>query len=537
MTYTLITRQTQTPRSIPYLALTALVLLMGCGSHDADVAGASMSEQTEASDSAVGSSTSPNANEDVLLGTSTGVFDADAKGRTAETAVANQVSTTNHRSGERLEARFLTTDDGQMTWQGWQDADLGAECSFQLDDQGTLRCFPSNGTEQLYYSNAECTRGFVNAASVTQAQPAYYYYRKDTECGEGIRAYDVADTSEELTTVYVRNAQHECVATNAAGLAFRALQAPVDPSHFVAADYGVIESSARIKGYGLIAEDGAVQMLGFMDDELDAPCMWTGADTASCVPHGQVIDRFADPEMSIPLMKNQTTHCADPMSTVGVQPAAGGTARYFRRGTPFEGSMVYGMVPQSAVGPAAMAVQDTYYRTEEIAVNGFATATVVSEVTSRLNPVYWSVDADNTWFGHWYDLALGSSCTFVPDGKDSALCLPDTTGSRIVYTDAACAEPVAEIDANCGDARPQFAMEHVEGDGDSQVNVRRLVAATPLQAFYDVTDTGCVLRTARSDKQYFDLSAPLPAEAFVSARTVAVDAPANADEETSDPLR
>jgi hypothetical protein len=501
--------------------------------NEADVAGPSRSE-TEPSGTTPGSSIPQSESAEAVLGAGTGVFNADAKDRSD--SVADQISTTNHRNGERINASFLATEEGQMTWQSWRDVQLDAQCSFRLDDQGTMRCFPVNGTEQLYYSNAECTRGFVSDASISEAQPAYYYYRKDTACGEGVRAYEVADTSEELTIVYVRNAENDCVAIDGTGVAFHALGAPIDPSRFVAAEYGVIESSSRINGYGLIAEDGAIQMMGFIDDELETPCMWTGDDVATCLPQGRVIDRFADPEMSIPLMKDEPANCTGPTATVAVQPGAAGTARYFRRGQPFEGNTVYGTVPQSSGGPVAIAVQESYYRAEEISTSDFARAAVLSEVTSRLNPVYWNAEG-NSWFKHWYDLALGSSCTFVADSEDSALCLPDTTGSRIVYTDATCDEPVAEIDANCGDARPQFAMEHVHGDSDAAVNVRRLIAATPLQAYYEATDAGCVLRTARSDKQYFDLSDPIPAEAFVSARAVDTTEPSITDDGMLEPLR
>jgi hypothetical protein len=532
-------RFTPGPRNNRWVALSALTLLLGCGAHDADVAAPSIvDDSVEPSDSLV--NTPVVSDETGLLGVSTSVLSADEKGRspTAED-LGERLATTNHRSGARLQARLLSTSEGQLTWQGWQDSELGEECSFQLDDEGTFRCFPVNGIQELVYSNSECTRGFVSDdPTVDQASPRYYFYRKDTACGEGIRAYDLADTSEVLSSVYVRNAQHECVPVDAVGRSFRALAAPVDPERFVAAEYGTIASSSRIKAYGLLADDGAVQVTGFIDEELETPCMWTGADTASCLPHGQIIDRFADPEMSIPLLKDETANCSEPMASVGVQPDAAGTARYYRRGAPFEGDVVYGTVPQSIAGPAAIAAQGTYYQAEEISATGFAKATVTSDVTSRLNAVYWNTEANDTWFSHWYDLALGSSCTFVADARGGALCLPDTTGSRLVYTDTTCGQPVAEIDANCGDARPQFAAEHVtDQDNATQINIRRLQAATPLQAFYDKTESGCVLRAARGDKQYFDLSAPLPAEAFVSASPVDTAEPTTPDEEIVDPLR
>lgn len=531
------TRFTPSPRRKHWVTLTALTLLVGCGAHDADIATPSgVDESVEPTDSLV--DTGVASDETGLLGVDNAVLSVDEKGRSPTAAdLTEQVATTNHRSGARLQARMLSTGEGQLTWQGWQDSELGEECSFQLDDQGIMRCFPINAADGLVYSNSECTRGFVSDEPTANRAPAkYYFYRKDTACGEGIRAYEVTDTSEELATAYVLDAHRECVAIQATGT-FRALGAPIDASRFVAAEYGTIESTSRIKGYGLLAEDGAVEMVGFMDDELDTPCMWAGADTVSCLPQGQIIDRFADREMSIPLIKNETANCSDPVASIGVQPGAAGTARYYRRGTPFEGTVVYGMVPQSVAGPAAIAAQDTYYRTEEIAASGFATATVVSEVTSRLNPVYWSIDADHTWFSHWYDLALGSRCTFMADDRDGALCLPDTTGSRIVYTDATCGQPVAEIDANCGNERPQFAMEHVADENNPHINVRRLQTAIALKSVYELTDAGCTARGVRNDKAYLDLSEPLPAEAFVSASAIDTSGPSTTGEPTIDPLR
>lgn len=523
-TYTLNTRFTRTPRGIHYVALTALTLLFGCGAHDTDLAGPSMADEpAEPSDAVV--ETTASSDEPVLLGVGDSTLSATEKDRSGTADPTEQIATTNHRSGERIQARFLSTSEGQLTWQGWQDAALGEECSFQLDDQGTMRCFPVNGTDQLVYSNSECTRGFVSGdPAAEQTPPNYYFYRKDTGCGEGIRAYEIADTSEALETVYARNAQRECVPVEAAGRTFRALAAPIDPARFVAAEYGAIESSSRIKGYGLLTEDGAIQVTGFMDADLGTTCMWTGAETANCFPQGQAIDRFADRELSIPLMKDESSSCSDPLATVGVQHGDAGTARYYRRGDRFDGATVYGVIPQVVDGPAAIEVAEPYYRTEEIAVSRFAKATVHSDVTSRLNPVYWNTDDGSTWFSHWYDLALGSSCTFTAEANGSALCLPNTTGSRVVYTDAACGTPVAEIDANCGNERPQFAMEHVADESNPHINVRRLQTAIALKSVYELTDAGCTMSDVRNEKAYLDLSDPLPPEAFVSASAMGDDA-------------
>jgi hypothetical protein len=520
---TLYTRPLCTLRG-SWLALTALTLLLGCGSHDADIAAPGMDDAPRgSSDSVESASSGPSSDEAALLGVGDSMLSAEGRARAADSATINDISTTNHTSGERIQMRLLTTSEGQLTTLGWHDAELGEDCSFQRDDEGTLRCFPINASEKLFYSNPECSRGFVSDDSVTPGKPGYFFYRKDTACGEGIRAYEIAEESKELPAVYAYNAQRECLPVYPEGHTFRALGAPIDSARFVAAEYGVIESASRVKGYGLIAEDGAVQITAFVDGELNTSCMWAGADVAACLPSGATIDRFADPELSIPLMKDDAAACGAPPTTVGTRyEAASEIARYYRRDGRFEGNTVYGMVPQVLSGPAAIAVQEPYYETTEIPMDRLASGTLHSDVTSRLNPVFWNTEDGSSWFAHWNDLALGSNCTFVADGTGGALCLPDTTGSRVVYGDSACGLPLAEVDANCGGERPQFAIEHPQGVAENAPgNVRRLMTAVPLSAVYESTATGCVMRVARADKHYFGLGEPLPREAFVSAAPAA----------------
>ncbi|HEX2881484.1 MAG TPA: hypothetical protein VHO25_18270 [Polyangiaceae bacterium] len=511
----------------PWLALTALTLLLGCGAHDADVAPASMDNAATEPTDAVGAepSSAPGLDDTALLGVGDSTLSAADRARAAEPAAPDAVATTNHIGGERIAARTLLTSDGQLTALGWHDSELNEDCSFQRDDQGTLRCFPLSGTERVYYSNASCTRGFVDVKESAEGTEAvhYYYYQKDTACGEGIRAYELGERMDVPETTYARNSRGQCVEVTATGTAFRALGAPVDPASFVAAEYGVIDSSSRIKGYGLIAEDGAVNVTGFVDSELNTPCMWTGSDTTVCAPSGSVIDRFADPEMSVPLIRDEVANCDEPMATMGTRyDTATGVAHYYQRDGRFEGDTVYGMVPQVISGPAAIPVRESYYQAEEVSAARLAQGTVQSDESSRLNPVFWKTAEGDSWFSHWYDLALGSTCAFMADASGGALCLPNTTGSRVVYADAACGLPVAEVDANCGEERPQFAVQHVNGETDAEVNVRRLMTATQLPAVYEATDAGCELRGARADKHYFGLSAPLPAAAFVSAKPVSV---------------
>jgi hypothetical protein len=448
----------------------------------------------------------------------------------------SEVATTNHSNGERIQARFLVTGESQLAWQGWRDTKLGEDCSFERDEEGTMRCFPRAESEHTYFSNSICTRAFVAVESAAAESPSYHYFRTETACGEGLRAYELGDAVEAPSTAYERDASGRCVETVATGNAFRALGAPVDATRFVSAEYGVFESSARIKGYGLIAEDGAVEVTGFVDTELDTGCMWTGTDAAACAPRAQNIDRFADRELSIPLMRDVADSCSEPTVTIGThRDQATGVARSYRRGAAYEGDTVYGMIPQMT-DVVAITAQEPYYRTgDEIAAGRLAQAVVRRDdaAATRLTAVYWDTNDGNTWFSHWYDMALGSRCTFADGNTDNALCLPDTTGVQVFYANSDCAEPVAEIDAECGDALPQFAKEHL----GKEVNVRRVEAAAALSAVYQKTAGSCEARHVRSDKRYFNLSAPLPAAAFVSASPLAAPTAGNGSTTQEAPLR
>lgn len=507
-----------------WLSLTSLVVVLGCSAHGADTAsGDAMGWEglTPASSESGESEAVP-----LLGGGQYGVDSArEADADPAEDtpmAMMARVATTNHRGGSRLEARFLTTDEGFKAWVGWHDTTLNEDCTFQADEQGTQRCFPLNATQEIYFSNESCTRGFVPTSD--DAEGGYYYRGKPNECGTGIRAFALGEPIEAPANAFALDEAGRCAPVTLGGDAFRALGAPVDPTTFVAAEYGVIDTQDRVASYGLIAEDGAYGMAGFYDEELQTPCSWVGDGdgAAACVPHAKPVERFADPSLSQPLLRDETDDCASFAPSVGVRFDEEGRAHYYDRGAIFEGDTVYGNLPQLQAGSTAMTPNARYYVGEEIAMDRLAKAvmTQVENSPTRLVPLFWQTRVGESWFNRWYDASLGTTCAFTAD--TDGLCLPSGEGVKVVYTDDGCSQPIAELPRHdaCEEGRaepPLFARERsVQPNGEPRVQMRRLTKSIDVGSTYVMSNGVCELRGADGDRDYFALSAPMPRAAFIS---------------------
>jgi hypothetical protein len=197
---------------------------------------------------------------------------------------------------------------------------------------------------------------------------------------------------------------------------------------------------------------------------------------------------------------------------------------YYQPGPSYEGSTVY-EVTAEAYESQEVSLEDvgTLQLGMRVEPENLATGTLDRlPSNTRLSAQHWTTDG-GVWFAGWYDNTLETACTFVPTSEDVWQCLPSNAGARVLYADAACTQPITEVQGadDCGDASepPRFVTQEVaDSSGTPAPQVRRVFGARPhLATVYEQTDLGCEGRVVSEEHRYFDVSQPLPANSFARA--------------------
>ncbi|HEX2879553.1 MAG TPA: hypothetical protein VHO25_08445 [Polyangiaceae bacterium] len=430
--------------------------------------------------------------------------------------------TSNHRNGSRLHVRTVLTEQGQQSWIGWHDTERAEDCTFQRDAEGTLRCLPSRATREVYFADASCATRVAAISEQQRASVDYALQSEGNQCAVGVRVYPLRGAIETPSNVFVQDHAGRCApAELPAAVRFRALGDELPFTAFVAARQGIEGNDARVKAVGLVADDGAVSVTGFMDSELNTPCSWQGTHRTTCVPWATAVSTFADEVCSQPLLRADRNKCA-PEVTFGVAREADGCGMsYYQPGESYQGSTIY-------------EVSEASYQSQEISLEEASSLQLGVRVeqeelatgevdrmpsNTRLSARHWTTDG-GVWFAGWYDNTLKTSCNFVQTNEDVWQCLPSDAATQVLYADAACTQPITEVQGSddCGDANesPRFITQAVaEASGGPAPQVRRVFAERPhLATVYEQTDLGCEGRMVSEGHRYFDLSQPLPANSF-----------------------
>jgi hypothetical protein len=450
---------------------------------------------------------------------------------TAPTSSASGVSlpaehdrrpTSNQRSGSRLRVRAVVTDEGYQAVVGWYDQQRAENCEFQRDAEGALRCLPTATTDDVYFADAACTD---RVATVGEQKADYALVREGTQCTMGVRVYALAGVVETPGSLFQQSSRGECVAAASvpASGTFRVLGAEVPLTEFVAGRQGVEGTDARVKAIGLVADDGAISVTGFMDGELQTPCAWEGDRYAACVPLTTEVSTFADEACSQPLLQPGRDVCASGVTFGAARDADGCDIGYYRPGEPFQGSTVYEVTDESFQSRDVSADEASAMQLGVPVLSSdlaWGNRERLAGATSRLIPEHWTTRDGGVWFSNWYDSVLDAACRFVATGDDVWQCLPTEAGGEVLFADASCTQPITEAKPvdYCSDVTPpSFVTEQVaDASGHSVLRVRRVLAARPhLATVYRQTAGGCQGEAVTSNGKHFDLSQPLPASSFV----------------------
>jgi hypothetical protein len=434
--------------------------------------------------------------------------------------------TSNHRSGTRLHARAVLTDQGQQGWIGWRDTERDEDCAFQAAADGATRCLPSQATQSVYFVDDSCTSRVAAVAEADAddgaSKVSYALVREDNQCLALMHVYPLRGAIETPTNLFVQDHRGRCVAAALPAMQFRALGEEVPPSVFVAARQGIEGKQSRVKAVGLVADDGSISVTGFVDTELNTRCFWQGTHGTTCVPLATEVSTFADEVCSQPLLRADRNWCTPDVTLAVAREADGCGMTYYQPGEAYRGSTVY-EVDQASFESREISAEEasTLQLGVRVGPEDLATGSLDRlHGNTRLSAQHWTTADGGVWFSGWYDNALESVCAFAQTGEDEWQCLPSDTGDSVLYADAACTQPITEVQGSdeCGEASraPRFVTQEVEdGSANSVKQVRRVLGERPyLATVYQQTELGCEAHAVDENRRHFDLSQPLPVSSF-----------------------
>lgn len=185
-----------------------------------------------------------------------------------------RVPVTELAGGTRLKARWLAGPDGFAIplWDGirpFHDSLLDIVCAFEIAGDGVLRCMPYEANLEspslqggsFFYSDADCTVRLSRVRHSSVASPQATFLDTST-CPARRRRWAMGAALPATDTVYALGTGGACVAVSAGTTAYP-LGAEVDYAAYVSA---AVRDGGTRGGYTevrLVAEDGALQLLGF----------------------------------------------------------------------------------------------------------------------------------------------------------------------------------------------------------------------------------------------------------------------------------
>jgi hypothetical protein len=160
--------------------------------------------------------------------------------------------TPGYTSGTRIKQLVVSTADGASGFEGWYDSPLSVDCVFRLASDQQMRCMPTKGGLNGYYSDGGCMMPLATLPSCSQPPPFVFNSTTLTNCAfvAGIPQYTsyqqyAVGTAYAGSTFYYKNATTGCTMAPApptvpAGYAlYNVSGTETPPSMFAAGTYSV----------------------------------------------------------------------------------------------------------------------------------------------------------------------------------------------------------------------------------------------------------------------------------------------------------
>ena len=432
--------------------------------------------------------------------------------------------TSNHVPGTRIRPKNLVTSEGDRSWQGWHDSELGEDCEFVRGSDGVDRCMPvaAPAYGAASFADAGCSEEIVPLLSCSPT-----HVRKDSgtsSCDFGENRVHELGATVTLSMVYL-GTPGACSPTpvDPPQMFFR-LGAEVDSSSHVEASTEILPGAGRVRSEGISAADGTLQVRGWVDTQFDTKCGFEtlDSDVEYCVPEWSFSPGYAEPECTTQVLLEYGCREGERTPSYAFLP---GTAPCYTNRLVTVGEAYSGTVYTQSCYPFNGEVPPAY------AVGADAPASLAPAVTqtvalddpSRLKPVYKTSDDGGCWFWTWFDSELDVDCGFQEFTDGTHRCAPSPWAEPLdTFSDDACTveAKVAAISACTTAPAPKYAMRF-EGDfGCRRVAevfpTGEVLGGTTPPARWVMSDTGCVPASLSADSRYVAVGARLDPSSFMA---------------------
>ena len=440
-------------------------------------------------------------------------------------------------SGERIRRLLRQHEDGTSEAIALRDVEMGGNCEFRLDREGTLRCMPDIDGRPFQLASREYTDSACSESTalamfgyVPGAPPGKAVMWQPGTCGTIYRYYDLGASMSfpAETPLYYKAENGTCTQTTASTsptTLYFALGPEIPLDRFVAGSEAISEEG-RLGVRRVTGEDGAVfcdRRGSLRDAELGGhPCAIGESEDGvlRCLPRDNpVVQVSTEPTCAGATDAAQVFTTCD--AGLGYTRELVESGCYSRWRMHELGAQVAGTFYLPGFDTCELAPADRQFHEIGAAVDPSGFAELAYErvpVGGRLERVDVVGDGVRLDRPSWYDTELEVPCEFRLTAGSSLRCLPGTidlpeAGLASFHTDPLCKSQSAEY-ASFGDPcmsgrQPRFVMSFRSG-GYRAYELGRPVEET----LY--TSSGDVCSTVPSTVQVFTVGAEMPVDRFVA---------------------
>jgi hypothetical protein len=419
----------------------------------------------------------------------------------------------------------VVTADGDQSWWGWHDTELGQDCAFAATAAGEWRCLPVTiKTAYTRYLDTDCTEP-VTAIAGEQCGPwDRVRVTRHEQCSEYTELREVGAEMPPNGTLYELDpSSGQCTVDAFDGWRLFTVGSLLGLSEFASAEQRLVGRS-RLMTEVLVSADGAYSVTDWVDSLGDMPCRFARASDGllRCLPHSRPASRyFADEQCSEKLFEGES--CEGMPAAFSVPVAESCPVQWSAREAVAHEGVSYALqTPSECQSEAALEGPMLYSLGDEIAPAQYVAIELTSDDLGprRLHARYRTSSDGFCAFLGWWDTDLNEQCSFQRAADGTVRCLPGT-GSFLLphlYTDDQCREPMAVGPAEACD-QPSYVMhtsfDHCERTSESY-RVRGPFPGSDLPPLWRLLPDGsCVRATIEPGMAYVDYGEPLDPGQFV----------------------
>ena len=452
------------------------------------------------------------------------------------------------RSGSRLQARYLTGEDGSRVWGGWFDSTRNEPCRVARGEGGRYYCFPE--ANRAVYKDARCREPAAEHRGCAHRYTAVA--RGDRRCGnETVSLWEEGEALPPGNAFRLVNDFCEGPEAAATGPTF-ALTRRIPDADLVRGSTELSRPDLRVGPRMINFDDGAVAPLDLHDGGRSKPCVRVDTTSGSrCLPESLVFagagpgPYFADPFCTVPVAHANAPACLVPTLALKVDASSGcgRVSEAFRVGQRLDPREVYSGSDcvNNRILPGHF-----YLLGDKVDLTGYPELKVMEDGGGRIKIRTYAA-ADGIPIPplgqHLFDSQLQAECKVAIAGDGRLRCLP-LGGPGLTlderpesgFADAACTRPLARYQgsAACGGpamsavmvaraSRLQCLDASATGRGSpddadpGRWEMFQLGARHEGEVFFKRTG-GCETGPRGAGEDFYELGSPLPPETFVAFR-------------------